>query len=75
MLKLTRHKIGDQTYEMRTPDGDAVAIVAKTGTHLDDYPWEFYPLDGWEYAYRVKPQESMRNAVDLLSHYLVKKAV
>lgn len=43
--KLTRKKIGDQQYDLVMPDGRVVGNAVKTGTHLDDYPWEWILAD------------------------------
>lgn len=47
MAALKRVKVKAGHYDLVTPEGEVVATVAKTGTHLDDYPWDWYLADGW----------------------------
>jgi hypothetical protein len=43
--KLTRKKIGDQNYNIVDQDGNVVGNAVKTGTHLDNYPWDWSLAD------------------------------
>ena len=39
---LKRVKVGDLKYQIvRRDNGQAVGDVVKTGSHLDDYPWDW----------------------------------
>jgi hypothetical protein len=75
MTKLTRRKIGDQMYEIVDPSGRVVGTAAKTGTHLDNYPWDWSISDGlWEDAKAKVPHgvrivgvaDTLRACVDIL---------
>jgi hypothetical protein len=42
-LRWQRVAIGDRQYEYHAMLGEKVlAVVVKTGSHLDDYPWDWY---------------------------------
>lgn len=50
-LKLRRKKVGPSSYELvDSVVGDVIAYAAKTGTHLDDYPWDWYLRDGMHFG-------------------------
>lgn len=72
MIKLDWYKVGSLKYELRTPEGEAVAIAEMTGDELADYPWDAYPLDGWRTAQPVGAQESLRKCVEVMSEALEK---
>ena len=46
MAVLRRVKVEAGHYSL-VADEEVVATVVKTGTHLDDYPWDWYLADGW----------------------------
>ncbi len=68
---IKRHAHGTGSYII-SADGRNVGEVAKTGTHLDHYPWDWMLLDGIEphiqkNGYRYKTTgaaETLRQAVD-----------
>lgn len=46
-MKLKRKRVGDQKYHLLDAEtGRPLAVAVKTGTHLDDYPWDWYLLPG-----------------------------
>lgn len=50
-MKLKRKKVGDQKYDLiDTSVGDVVAHAVKTGSHLDDYPWDWRLADGLHFG-------------------------
>lgn len=75
-MKLKRKKIGDQKYEMTdTATGEVIAIVVKTGSHLDDYPWDWYLRDGLDFAEDPagvvrNVEESMKACVAAIEGYV-----
>lgn len=74
--RLTRKKIADQSYALKDPRGLVVATVTKTGSHLDDYPWEWSLNDTLKFASarsdgrgvaETGVEESLRACVDTLA--------
>lgn len=50
-MKLKRKKVGDRAYELvDTQTGEVIASAANTGSHLDDYPWDWYLADGLHFG-------------------------
>lgn len=43
----TRRKVGPSDYEV-LDEGKVVGLAGKSGTHLDDYPWDWMLADGVE---------------------------
>jgi hypothetical protein len=72
MAVLRRVKVKAGHYDMVALD-EVVATVVKTGTHLDDYPWDWYLADGWtNYQGRTTgTTDSLANAVDIVQHLWV----
>lgn len=51
---LVRKKVGDQHYSLVNRKGIVVGGAVKTGTHLDDYPWDWHIDDELLKAARLK---------------------
>lgn len=50
-MKIRRKKVGPSSYVLIDSEvGDVVAYAVKTGTHLDDYPWDWRLADGLHFG-------------------------
>lgn len=66
---MKRKKIYTGHYQLIDDAGQEVAIASKTGTHLDDYPWEWYLVDGLQFAEVTKATgvaESLKECIDVV---------
>lgn len=82
-MKLKRVAVKDQTYVLIDRDtNDIVARVTKTGSHLDNYPWDYWiedefdllRLDGTPMP-RTGVTDTLFNAVDRIGANAVKRPV
>lgn len=73
---LKRKKIGDQTYSLVDTEGIVVGGAVKTGTHLDDYPWDWHiddeilktaKLKGISFRRTQGVCDTLRDCVDIVA--------
>lgn len=65
---LKKRKVRIGVYDVLNEDGRVIANIAKTGTHLDDYPWSWYfTVDVHESVRSQGSEESLKVALDEVS--------
>lgn len=70
---ITFHKVIAGEYVAIDESGETVGRVTKTGTHLDDYPWDWYITVPSSVRWSTGASDTLRSAKEQIRYALSKR--